>query len=67
MTNTQTIGNNYGAGLTAQDVVNRHGQDRGFKDALKSSAPNFAMRLFLASFGFNRVTRSFADAVIAAA
>ena len=62
-----TIGNNYGAALTAEDIVATFSGETAFRAALASSSPNLAMRMFLSARGFDRVARSFADNVISLA
>ncbi|MEK9769686.1 MAG: DUF5824 family protein [Betaproteobacteria bacterium] len=54
-----TISNNYGATLTPEKFVSLHGKD------LPQTNNNLTMRAKIQSFGFNRVSREFADKVIA--
>lgn len=60
--NIMKIGNNYGAGLTVQDCFSMFG-NRGLIEAAETKN-NLAVRIYLGGRGFNRVNRSFADAVI---
>jgi hypothetical protein len=67
-----SIANIYGVQLTAEDIVARFTEEganggAAFRRALESSAPNYAIRLFLSSWGFNRVPGDFADAILSAA
>ena len=57
----ETIGNNYGAALTAQDVISMFADEKAFQESLKY---NMAVRQYLCGRGFSRVARSFADEVI---
>jgi hypothetical protein len=54
-----TVSNNYGATLTPEKFVSFHGKD------LPQTNNNLTMRAKIQSFGFNRVSREFADKVIA--
>ena len=56
-----TIGNNYGAALTPEAVVEMFGSEKAFKESLKY---NIGVRAYLCGRGFSRVSRAFADAVI---
>lgn len=57
------IYNNYGAALTAEEFADNHRDDKSFKRACGSI---LAMRFYIQSYGFNRVSRKFADEVISA-
>jgi hypothetical protein len=59
----EKIGNIYGAAQTAADIIARFEGEKAFEEA-RASGNNLAVRIFLSSYGFNRVSRSFADAVL---
>jgi hypothetical protein len=54
----EKIGNNYGAAFTPQSFVDF------YVSQLKATDNNLVMRQQMASYGFSRVSRAFADEVM---
>ena len=60
----EKIGNIYGAANTVEEIVEMFKDEKAFQDAI-DSGNNLAVRVYLSGRGYNRVTRSFAAAVLA--